>query len=1465
MASEELQDRIISTAGSMVSEGGFLERGDAPAQAVLHSNAQAMALRKAAETQEELGKITDRVDKTLSSYILADSIEQPITGADINKIKDTYVKDRNATLELVDDLTQLIIILSDPIAKKKYQQQVTIFIVGYENLCGNRVKILSQLNEFFIQNSKDEDAYDIEYPDFDIEEVGKNVRTALDRAEKAHERLNAVSTEVIKVLETVNPKEAKSRKKKLEKAIIQSRDDIIQLTEKLTSVQKELEANEGKSSQLYKTLEGKQMEIEKLKGHVEMGKRKAQELDELKSEAEQKNATILKMRQEMDKLKLLLAHAEDKHEHVSNKQKESREKQQRMQSDLEERVKEQQQKVAEIRKAMETQHDQELKDLRTNYQTEMSEIKSKYEQEIFTLKESVALTEKQRDDAEKERAELQRFTTSFFNEDTEKSRSASKLSWKSSAKALRLTTAKKSQTLGTDSLPSTPKKALQTDGSIASLKSKTASDLKTDASQLDRSNTEASYTGKFPGTPAAATPATPAAQKQPDNEHRKVSFTGSSVSGTPGLPSSPEKSMGSRGRRRTGKLVQSRSNLSRTSSKPLLSTQEEAAAAGLVEMIDEAIQTEVTVPEKKELDSDMETAIRRLSLNLIPEDAIKDIDSTDFTTNWEDFPIQEIPARFAHYRKLAQKKEEEMLNELTELRQKHNNKVQALKGMMDLRNNWTTEREELVRQLETGKAMKEEAENEAELAMLQLEEMLVEKEELREEIERKTQALVELQIRASSPIEKAPSLHEIGVGTEQFDERPSDNESQMTTRPMTVPTIIQSDDFTSEVIHEGEAEVTPGTLTHDTLTHELPERIMSARARTRLVNSALSRHPVAREISLNYKRLLAFKEKIVEILNKEFLEDEATQLSECEVVPIDETNSLSILEKVSEIRNSTTEIIDCLSRIIPGLITSEDILYSTLADGNNGDVSADSAVKLESAVDLQESLVSLSDNKLSAKVKGQDSQEQGSHGSTNQIGVQTLSEPRKSISQLSSDESNQTLGAKQTGRKEGRKKLVADYKELINKHQELTELFENLTRDTKTTTASYEQQLSQNALTMQEMQDAINELQEQLQSYQVTHPLTVKSAQIKSPDFMFTRLDMEHNAKALKRGLQNGRISYEGYKEMCSQMENYVSIPGKRLARLARKYLHHTRMKEVEAAIRASRRLDDQVYELLDRMEDFQQTRTMRWEQRMEMLAGEREEIAKLLVKTLEMIEHETGIFLIKPIMSIPSRRRIGSGYIVSRRVKSPKDDGFTREQSSGFLAPHSTPSPSARRSPHRRTIEPGASIQSLRRLNSDELQMNVKSMLAENGTTDSVWKVQSSLSGPLPIARSLPNIPKIMELDVNRSMFANNLVSTRLPSDTDTTSGPLHSNVLSYITVTRPSGEIGKQASTRFDQSTGTGNESSPPPPSPYEENNSTQQIRKPQSPLPPIRPSPYNDDGRSVSTYLSDAERVWSPVIAH
>lgn len=38
-------------------------------------------------------------------------------------------------------------ILRDQIKKKIYQKQVTIFVVGYENVCGQKLQLLQQVNE----------------------------------------------------------------------------------------------------------------------------------------------------------------------------------------------------------------------------------------------------------------------------------------------------------------------------------------------------------------------------------------------------------------------------------------------------------------------------------------------------------------------------------------------------------------------------------------------------------------------------------------------------------------------------------------------------------------------------------------------------------------------------------------------------------------------------------------------------------------------------------------------------------------------------------------------------------------------------------------------------------------------------------------------------------------------------------------------------------------------------------------------------------------------------------------------------------------------------------------------------------------------------------------------------------------------------------------------------------------------
>eukprot|EP00794_Sanderia_malayensis_P019487 gene19487-21412_t len=1527
------------------SKSGFLLRGDAPAQAVIHANAQAMALRKAAETQEELGKINERVDKTLSSYQLADAMEQPMTNGEITTIKENYIKDQEATLELVDDLTQLVIILSDPIAKKKYQQQVTIFIVGYENLCGNRVK-------FFVQNSKDEDAYEIEYLDFDIDEVGKNVRTALDKAEKAHDKLDVLSKEVVKVLDTVNPKEAKSRKKKLEKAITQSKDDILHLTDRLASVQKDLQASDGKLSQLYKTLEGKQMEIAKLKGHVEMGKKKSQELDELRSELEEKNGQLVAFRQEMDKMKLLLAHAEDKHEHVSNKQKESREVQQRMKSDLEDKLKEQQQKVVEIRQAMEVQHDSELKNLRNLYESDMNDMKAKYEEDIYLLKDKITMIEKQRDDAEKEKAELQRFSTSFFNEEAdavERNKSASKISFKSSANAVRIAS-KKSQassmmSLGTpESNPGTPRKALKTDGSVGSLKSISSHDkIK---GLTERQSTEI--------TPLPGLPSTPSSTKLdataiiPEETENKVSETATtttrsmtSISAPPSAPTpamtslpaaqplakepveavvvaSPEKPVGGgKAKKRTGgRTVKQKTTTTTTrrqskpvvESKPSVITEDETKPKEIIEMIDESIQTDVAVPEKTEEEIEVETAIRRVSLSFIPESEIKTFDDFEKDVQWDEYPIEEIPARFKHYRHETKKQTDILKNDLAELKQKYNNKVQALKGMMELRNNWNLERDEIVKQLETGQLLKEEAEREADITMLQLEELMAEQEEIRLELKLKNAALVEVETM-TSPIMNLDSLqtsHQVNVASQIS---PGEIPDQPGSRPATTPTIITSDENTVKVLHTSE----PISEELPVPTAQIRDQVLSARARTRLVNSALKSHPVSREVFTFYQGLLQFKQCIADALNKEELHNEAVMLDECEVVPLEEDEHMAILENISNIRSSSSQIFDCMKEIIPDLISSEDILFSNINETANEYTKIDSHEKdgvYESSVkeETDRGIASNEDEKvksgaesLKASIASHDEQpkvmsgvkregDKGDRGDKGDKGEE-FKEPAKSVNELnvsSEDDNNGGRKKKRLSSREGRKQLISDYKQLIDKHQTLTEEFENIKRNLKQTTTTYEQQLTQNADVMDGMKNAIQELKKQLESYEITHPLTVKASQTDSSDFMFTRLDMEHNARALKRGLQSGRLSYDGYTELCNKMEDYVSIPVKRFGRLARKYLHFSRMKEVEEAIRTSKSLDDRVYDLLDKMEDFQEKRTIQWESRMENLTKEREQIAKLLVKTLEMIEHETGIFLIKPIMSVPSRHRIGSGYVVSRRIKSSEPDVGKSQSGAGYLSVQPIQSP-------RNKLESSTSIQSTRQLENGALNIDVKSVDRDEGGNEAVWKVSSSLSSRIQDSNMQPDLPKIFELDLNRSMFTNNHIryydllynnsnSNPAPPQwqlrccsklsfkelndcakiSSTAShvgnnGPMQSNILSYVTVTRPTGGLPKRF--HIDSSV----TEDVPPPSPFDELHH-RKMSPHNAPLPPIRSSisDANDDGRSVSTYLSDAERHFSPILA-
>lgn len=62
------------------------------------------------------------------------------------------------------------------------------------------------------------------------------------------------------------------------------------------------------------------------------------------------------------------------------------------------------------------------------------------------------------------------------------------------------------------------------------------------------------------------------------------------------------------------------------------------------------------------------------------------------------------------------------------------------------------------------------------------------------------------------------------------------------------------------------------------------------------------------------------------------------------------------------------------------------------------------------------------------------------------------------------------------------------------------------------------------------------------------------------------------------------------------------------------------------------------MFGVLDRMEELQNQRARRWGDKMDDLASERERLAYLLTDTFDMLEQDTGIFLIKPVLSYKGR-----------------------------------------------------------------------------------------------------------------------------------------------------------------------------------------------------------------------------------
>ncbi|XP_067885110.1 coiled-coil domain-containing protein 186-like [Heterodontus francisci] len=257
-----------------MKEVGLLHRTDGPALAMLQKTAHVQRCRQVEELKKELERIKRRVSLVMDDYERESKPVQAVLC--------------RANVEFMDDLNELKEALLDSIKRQTYQKQVTIFIVGYQEACGERHLILSHLNEFFSKHigffmSEEEQLTELE---FEFDEVSERVDEALNSAEHATQHLAELNQEIINYMNTaVLNKDNKKKKRKLEKALNQAKEEIQKITAKLVSTHSDLEEKELKMKELIKLNEVKNLECMHFRSQVEITKRNVERIQqELKSQ-----------------------------------------------------------------------------------------------------------------------------------------------------------------------------------------------------------------------------------------------------------------------------------------------------------------------------------------------------------------------------------------------------------------------------------------------------------------------------------------------------------------------------------------------------------------------------------------------------------------------------------------------------------------------------------------------------------------------------------------------------------------------------------------------------------------------------------------------------------------------------------------------------------------------------------------------------------------------------------------------------------------------------------------------------------------------------------------------------------------------------------------------------------------------------------------------------------------------------
>ncbi|XP_071510597.1 uncharacterized protein [Diadema antillarum] len=370
---DEGPDEMRQWSPSMVGTMSVIDRGDAPAQLVIERNLKAQAQRQADHTKEELDRITGRVDKAMAAF----------------ELNEELMGDNKAAL-FVPDLLELEKIISDAIQKRKYQQQVMIFVVGFEEVTGQRLKLLTQINDFFgtYINNIDEEELKPRKPEVDLEEVSVAVQEAMDTASSATQKLSEINSEILSYVEKMTGGKAASKsKKKLEKALLQAKEDIMSLTDKLSGAQAEIEDKEDQMTRLYKQIDLKSMEVLKYKNNADQAKKKLEEISNLQAEITERDEEIERLHKALDDNQLSLKQLENSKENSFARLKAAHDDSEVTIEKLQHKIQALNVQLGDVWNESQKQFEETLKTVREDHEDELSRVREELQARIDELEE----------------------------------------------------------------------------------------------------------------------------------------------------------------------------------------------------------------------------------------------------------------------------------------------------------------------------------------------------------------------------------------------------------------------------------------------------------------------------------------------------------------------------------------------------------------------------------------------------------------------------------------------------------------------------------------------------------------------------------------------------------------------------------------------------------------------------------------------------------------------------------------------------------------------------------------------------------------------------------------------------------------------------------------------------------------------------------------------------------------------